>query len=113
MAIELLDGMDWAVLADAQTWFVGWPDISTLILPLTTLTGPATMHGANFMDEPWELHRVPPLDRRREHSGRELFRAKQCTASPLMPMGCLQSRATRSGPGVRDHGQVAHARRPM
>ena len=55
LAIELLDGIDWAALADARTWFVGWSDISTLLLPLTTLTGLATMHGANLMDEPWEL----------------------------------------------------------
>ena len=55
LAIELLDGIDWASLADTQTWFVGWSDISTLLLPLTTLTGLATMHGANLMDEPWEL----------------------------------------------------------
>ena len=55
LAIELLDGIDWAALADTQTWFVGWSDMSTLLLPLTTLTGLATMHGANLMDEPWEL----------------------------------------------------------
>lgn len=55
LAIELLDGIDWAALADARTWFVGWSDISTLLLPLTTLTGLATMHGANLMDEPWDL----------------------------------------------------------
>lgn len=55
LAIELLDGIDWAALADAQTWFVGWSDISTLLLPLTTVTGLATMHGANLMDEPWDL----------------------------------------------------------
>jgi len=55
LAVELLDGIDWAALADAQTWFVGWSDISTLLLPLTTLTGLATLHGANLMDEPWEL----------------------------------------------------------
>lgn len=55
LAIELLDGIDWAALADAQTWFVGWSDISTLLLPLTTITGLATMHGANLMDEPWDL----------------------------------------------------------
>lgn len=55
LAIELLDGIDWAALAATRTWFVGWSDISTLLLPLTTLTGLATMHGANLMDEPWEL----------------------------------------------------------
>ena len=55
LAIELLDSIDWRALADARSWFVGWSDISTLLLPLTTLTGLATMHGANLMDEPWEL----------------------------------------------------------
>ncbi|MWV47933.1 LD-carboxypeptidase [Rathayibacter sp. VKM Ac-2803] len=55
LAIELLDTIDWRALADARSWFVGWSDISTLLLPLTTLTGLATMHGANLMDEPWEL----------------------------------------------------------
>lgn len=55
LAIELLDMIDWRALADARSWFVGWSDISTLLLPLTTLTGLATMHGANLMDEPWEL----------------------------------------------------------
>lgn len=55
LAIELLDTIDWRALADARSWFVGWSDISTLLLPLTTVTGLATMHGANLMDEPWEL----------------------------------------------------------
>ncbi|NQX06097.1 LD-carboxypeptidase [Rathayibacter sp. VKM Ac-2856] len=55
LAVELLDTIDWQALADARSWFVGWSDVSTLLLPLTTLTGLATMHGANLMDEPWEL----------------------------------------------------------
>ncbi|MDY0912933.1 LD-carboxypeptidase [Rathayibacter festucae] len=55
LAIELLDAIDWHALADARRWFVGWSDVSTLLLPLTTLTGLATLHGANLMDEPWEL----------------------------------------------------------
>jgi muramoyltetrapeptide carboxypeptidase len=55
LAIELVDRVDWAVLAEDPTWFVGWSDISTLLLPLTTTTGVATLHGANLMDEPWEL----------------------------------------------------------
>ncbi|MBT2504126.1 S66 peptidase family protein [Curtobacterium sp. ISL-83] len=55
LAIELLDAIDWDALASARSWFVGWSDISTLLLPLTTMTGLATMHGANLMDEPYEL----------------------------------------------------------
>lgn len=55
LAIELVKYLDWDALADARTWFVGWSDISTLLMPLTILTGTATLHGANLMDEPWEL----------------------------------------------------------
>jgi muramoyltetrapeptide carboxypeptidase len=55
LAIELLDALDWHALAESGAWFAGWSDISTLLLPLTTMTGLATLHGANLMDEPWEL----------------------------------------------------------
>lgn len=55
LAIELLERIDWDALAGARPWFVGWSDISTLLLPLTTRTGLATLHGANLMDEPYEL----------------------------------------------------------
>ncbi|WP_423919679.1 LD-carboxypeptidase [Frigoribacterium sp. 2-23] len=55
LAIELVDRLDWPAIAEAGSWFVGWSDISTLLLPLTLTTGLATMHGANLMDEPWEL----------------------------------------------------------
>jgi muramoyltetrapeptide carboxypeptidase len=55
LAIELVDGIDWAALAEDPAWFVGWSDISTLLMPLTITTGVATLHGANLMDEPWEL----------------------------------------------------------
>lgn len=54
-AIELIEYLDWDAIAEAETWFVGWSDISTLLMPLTVLTGVATLHGANLMDEPWEL----------------------------------------------------------
>ncbi|PPG28342.1 S66 peptidase family protein [Rathayibacter sp. AY2B9] len=55
LAVELLERLDWHALAEARPWFVGWSDVSTLLLPLTTTTGLATIHGANLMDEPWEL----------------------------------------------------------
>ena len=55
LAIELVARLDWPAIAGHRTWFVGWSDISTLLLPLTTMTGVATLHGANLMDEPWEL----------------------------------------------------------
>jgi muramoyltetrapeptide carboxypeptidase len=55
LAIELVESMDWEALAADPTWFVGWSDISTLLMPLTIVTGVASLHGANLMDEPWEL----------------------------------------------------------
>ena len=55
LAIDLVERLDWAALAARPAWFVGWSDISTLLMPLTILTGVATIHGANLMDEPWEL----------------------------------------------------------
>ena len=57
-AIDLLPLLDWEKIGAAEpTWFVGFSDISTLITPLTLLTGVATLHGTNLMDTPY---RVPP-----------------------------------------------------
>jgi muramoyltetrapeptide carboxypeptidase len=54
VAIDLLAGLDWDLLAGADpTWFVGYSDISTLLLPFTLLTGIATLHGSNLMDTPY------------------------------------------------------------
>ncbi|MGP9662347.1 S66 family peptidase [Arthrobacter sp. AOP36-C1-22] len=55
LAIEIVEETDWHALAADPTWFVGWSDISTLLLPLTITTGVATLHGGSLMDEPWEL----------------------------------------------------------
>jgi muramoyltetrapeptide carboxypeptidase LdcA involved in peptidoglycan recycling len=57
-AIDLLPLLDWETIGAADpTWFVGYSDISTVIMPLTLLTGVATLHGNNLMDSPY---RVPP-----------------------------------------------------
>lgn len=54
-AIDLLDLLDWDALAAAEpTWLVGFSDISTILLPLTTRLGWATLHGDNLMDTPYE-----------------------------------------------------------
>ena len=40
LAIDLLDQLDWDALAAAEpTWFVGWSDCSSLLLPLTSRLG--------------------------------------------------------------------------
>ena len=53
-AIDLLPLLDWeAVRAADPTWLVGFSDISTIITPLTLLTGVATVHGNNLMDTPY------------------------------------------------------------
>ncbi|WP_367323153.1 S66 peptidase family protein [Streptomyces sp. HUAS ZL42] len=53
-AIDLLPLLDFDKLRAAEpTWMVGWSDISTIITPLTLLTGVATVHGNNLMDTPY------------------------------------------------------------
>jgi muramoyltetrapeptide carboxypeptidase len=54
-AIDLVGLLDWDRLADAEpTWVVGFSDLSTLITPLTLLTGWVTVHGNNLMDTPYQ-----------------------------------------------------------
>ncbi|MFA6577057.1 MAG: S66 peptidase family protein [Nocardioides sp.] len=54
LAIDLLDLLDWAALAEAEpTWLVGFSDLSTILLPLTLRLGWATLHGNNLMDTPF------------------------------------------------------------
>ncbi|MFG1702601.1 S66 peptidase family protein [Nonomuraea sp. M3C6] len=54
-AIDLLPLLDWDALRAAEpTWMVGFSDISTIITPLTLLTGVATVHGNNLMDTPYQ-----------------------------------------------------------
>lgn len=51
LAIELLELMDFELLRKTDPkWFVGFSDLSTLHLPLVTLSGWATLHGPNLMD---------------------------------------------------------------
>ncbi|MEU3658810.1 S66 peptidase family protein [Streptomyces sp. NPDC032940] len=54
LAIDLLPLLDWDRLREAEpTWLVGFSDLSTLMTPLTLLTGTATVHGNNLMDTPY------------------------------------------------------------
>jgi muramoyltetrapeptide carboxypeptidase len=53
-AIDLLPLLDWGAIAAAEpTWFVGFSDISTLLMPLTLRTGIATLHTNNLMNAPY------------------------------------------------------------
>ncbi|MFF4866371.1 S66 peptidase family protein [Streptomyces sp. NPDC001231] len=55
-AIDLIPLLDWDRLREAEpTWLVGFSDVSTLITPLTLLTGTATLHGNNLMDTPYHV----------------------------------------------------------
>ena len=55
-AIDLVPLLDWNAIGAAEpTWFVGFSDISTLITPMTLLTGVATLHGNNLMDTPYDV----------------------------------------------------------
>ena len=56
LAIDLLPLLDFAAIGDAEpTWLVGYSDTSTLLLPLTLLTGVATLHGPGLMDTPFRV----------------------------------------------------------
>lgn len=55
-AIDLVDLLDWDALAAAEpTWLVGFSDLSTLLLPITTRLGWATVHGDNLADTPYDV----------------------------------------------------------
>lgn len=55
-AIDLVDLLDWDALASAEpTWLVGFSDISTLLVPVTTRLGWATVHGDNLADTPYAV----------------------------------------------------------
>ncbi|WP_210438317.1 S66 family peptidase [Nocardioides xinjiangensis] len=55
-AIDLVDLIDWDLLAGAEpTWLVGFSDISTLLVPVTTRLGWATLHGDNLADTPYAV----------------------------------------------------------
>lgn len=53
-AIDLVDLLDWDALAAAEpTWLVGFSDLATILLPITTRLGWATIHGDNLADTPY------------------------------------------------------------
>lgn len=99
IALDLLGRLDLRALAEDPTWFVGYSDISTLLLPLTLTTGVATLHGQNLMDTPY---RVPApmarwLDVVRLAPGSTLVQG----AAPRVASGRLADYA--ADPGVRDY----------
>ncbi|WP_122817024.1 S66 family peptidase [Nocardioides pantholopis] len=54
LAIQVLEHLDWDAIAAAEpTWLVGFSDLTTLMLPLATRLGWASLHGANLMDTPY------------------------------------------------------------
>lgn len=55
-AIDLVDLLDWDALAAAEpTWLVGYSDLATILLPITTRLGWATLHGDNLADTPYDV----------------------------------------------------------
>ncbi|MEU3447971.1 S66 peptidase family protein [Streptomyces thermolilacinus] len=53
-AIDVVPLLDFDRLRDTEpTWLVGYSDMSTLLTPLTLLTGTATLHGDNLMETPY------------------------------------------------------------
>jgi muramoyltetrapeptide carboxypeptidase LdcA involved in peptidoglycan recycling len=72
LAIELLGLLDWEAIARAQPkWFVGFSDLTTLMLPLLLRSGWSSAHSMNLMDRcpaqqdplsagSWQLLRAAP-----------------------------------------------------
>jgi muramoyltetrapeptide carboxypeptidase len=55
-AIDLLPLLDWDAIAAAEpTWFIGFSDISTLLLPVTLRSGVATLHTNNLLNTPYRV----------------------------------------------------------
>lgn len=53
LAADLLVHLDWGTIAAAEpTWLVGYSDVSTLMLPLLTLSTTASLHAPNLMEAP-------------------------------------------------------------
>ena len=58
LLVEVLPHLDLDALRSAEpTWVVGYSDTSTLLLPLTTVAGIATVHGQNLLETPYEVPR--------------------------------------------------------
>lgn len=56
LALDLLIHLDFEAIRSAKpTWFIGYSDISTLLLPMTLRTSIATVHGNNLMDTPYAV----------------------------------------------------------
>jgi muramoyltetrapeptide carboxypeptidase LdcA involved in peptidoglycan recycling len=56
LLVEVLPHLDLEALRGAEpTWVVGYSDLSTLLLPLTTVAGMATLHGQNLLETPYEV----------------------------------------------------------
>ncbi|CAK7284677.1 S66 family peptidase [Streptomyces misionensis] len=53
-AIDLMPHLDFEAIGRAEpTWLVGYSDMSTVLAPLTLLTGVATVHGNCLMETPY------------------------------------------------------------
>lgn len=54
--IDLLPLLDFEALRRARPcWVVGFSDLSTILVPLTLVSGWATLHGSNLMDTPYAV----------------------------------------------------------
>lgn len=60
LAIDVLSLLDFDAIGAAEpTWVLGYSDVTTVMLPLTTLCGVASVHAPNLMDTPYRA--VDPL----------------------------------------------------
>lgn len=103
-AIDLLPLLDWEAIAVAEpTWFVGFSDISTLLLPMTVRTGIATLHTNNLMNTPYRLsgQLLTWLDIASFAAGSSFTQSSPGWHAPARSGNDAGPKATQAGPGGR------------
>ena len=100
-AIDLVGILDWERIGAAEpTWFVGFSDISTLLTPLTLLTGVATIHGNNLMDTPLPGARTPAVLARHRRACRRRAPSSSRRRGSIEPAPGMTGRLTPTSPSM-------------
>jgi len=76
------------VRATEPTWFAGFSDISTLLMPMMLRTGIATVHTSNLMNAPYRARAALDLARRRRPADTVLDALGRLGVPVIADVGC-------------------------